>query len=1116
MQVITKLLSKIPEFAEISKSVDRSKTPIAVSGLSAIHRAHFFVGLRGKSVAVLLCADEFEGQRLQKDLANLTGEEVGLLVPRPFVFHKVDSQSHQWEEQRIALLSGLLEGKVTIIVATIEGVLQSTLSPETLRATSIPIQLGAQVDLSDLTQRLAQCGYTRADQVEGVGQFSVRGGILDVFPPNSPNPYRIDFFGDEVDSMGEFDPLTQRRTQNVKEITLLPVRESGNASFFDYLPEGSRVVFADCNRIADRAKTWLLQLEEDMKIALEEGGTPPDFSHLAITYPQFIHKIEGYPVLFFESFALSSYPMSPQGLFSLTAKQIPPFGGNLDNAVTDIKFLASEGGTTLVLLASQSRAETLLELLEQEGLRATLDYDLKKIPQKGKITIALGGLSAGFEYSSAKIAMLTEGQSLAKPTTKKKVTNREKLKSYADLSVGDLVVHEQHGIGRFMGMEQITNDGVAKDYVKIAYAGTDTLFVPATQLDQVSKYIGGGEGGSTSKSLSKLGSGRWEKAKRSAKASVADLAQGLIKLYAERQRLKGFAFSPDTTWQKEFEDSFEFSETEDQLRSTEELKRDMESEMPMERLLCGDVGYGKTEVAFRGMMKCVQESKQAAILVPTTVLARQHYLTAMKRFANYPINIDMVSRNRTQAQMKETLRKVKEGEVDILIGTHRLFQKDLEFRDLGLLIVDEEQRFGVAQKEKLKEKFSRVDVLTLSATPIPRTLNMALSGLRDMSTLEQPPANRQPVQTYVMEEDAGVLRDAMLRELERGGQVIYLHNRVDTIARTARKVAELVGEDGVVAVAHGKMDADEIHRVMTDMTDGTVNILVCTTIIETGIDLPNANALIITDADKLGLAQLHQIRGRVGRSTRRAYAYLTYREGKILSEVATKRLSALREFAQFGSGFKIAMRDLEIRGAGNVLGPEQSGFVLSVGYDLYLKLLEEAVLTAQGLPLPVKKDCLIDIAVSASIPNRYVPMDEQRMDLYRQIASIQNKEDQEDLVDELIDRFGEPPRSVLNLIEVAMIRTKACECKLSSIVQKRDLLRFHVTEFDLPLISAICGVPQYLKKLTFVAGDNPHLLLRLPPKAQLLDVARDFLEEMSMQKSLLSQETGKSFSSEEK
>ena len=725
-----------------------------------------------------------------------------------------------------------------------------------------------------------------------------------------------------------------------------------------------------------------------------------------------------------------------------------------------------------------------------------MDFQLHDLPAYGQAVIAVGGLTAGMEYPVGRLAVLTEGQSLlGKKRKSKPVTNRQKLDSYADLSPGDLVVHEHHGVGRFLEMTKMTVDGVEKDYVKIAYAGADVLYVPATQLDLVSKYIGSGEDANETKKLSKLGGTDWEKAKTRAKKAVKDLAKGLIQLYAQRQRQPGFAFSPDSPWMKEFEDEFEYAETDDQLRCIEEIKRDMEQPRPMDRLLNTRSSVGKTEVAFRAIMKCVLDGKQAAVLVPTTVLARQHYLSAKQRFAKYPVEIDVVSRFRTAAQMKDTLRRLAAGQIDLLIGTHRLFQKDVQFKDLGLLVIDEEQRFGVAHKEKLKELSRQVDVLTLSATPIPRTLNMALSGIRDMSTLEEPPLDRQPVQTYVLEHDWGVISDAMRRELERGGQVFYLHNRVETITRTAARIKEMLGEDTVVAVAHGKMSQEELNDVMTRMSDGEIDVLVCTTIIETGIDIPNVNTLIIEDADHMGLAQLHQIRGRVGRSTRRAYAYLTYRRGKVLTEVASKRLGAIREFAEFGSGFKIAMRDLEIRGAGNVLGPEQSGFLLSVGYDMYLKLLEEAVLEERGEKPQRPTECAADLSVAASIPDRYVPSPEQRMDLYRRIAAIRSEADADDVVDELIDRYGDPPRTVNNLISVALLRAHAADNGISEISQKGTNLNFYLDGFDLQRVSALCAMEKYKSRLLFSAGEKPYLALRLKKGEDALKLGRKLVED---------------------
>ena len=645
----------------------------------------------------------------------------------------------------------------------------------------------------------------------------------------------------------------------------------------------------------------------------------------------------------------------------------------------------------------------------------------------------------------------------------------------------------------------MTVDGADRDYIKIAYAGSDCLYVPATQLDLVSKYIGGGgdEDGRRTR-LNKLGGTEWQKQKTRAKAAAKDLAKGLIALYAQRQRQPGFAFSPDSPWQQEFEDAFDYTETDDQLKCVAEIKKDMERPIPMDRLLCGDVGYGKTEVALRAVMKCILDGKQAAILVPTTVLAQQHYATAVSRFRGFPVTVKVLSRFQTPGQSRQILRDLAAGKVDLLIGTHRLLQKDIVFKDLGLLIIDEEQRFGVSHKEKLKEMAKQVDVLTLSATPIPRTLNMALSGIRDMSTLEEPPQDRQPVQTYVLEHDWGILCDAMRRELERGGQVYYLHNRVETIDRTAARIKEMLGQDVNVVVGHGKMTEQQLTSVMQQMIDGEAEVMVCTTIIETGIDIPNVNTLIIEDADRYGLSQLHQIRGRIGRSARRAYAYMTYRRGKVLSEIASKRLTAIKEYVEFGSGFKIAMRDLEIRGAGNLLGPEQSGYMMSVGYDMYLQLLEDAVLEEKGEGKKVAAECSADLTVNANIPERYVPSAEQRMDLYRRIAAVRGPEDASDLMDELMDRYGDIPQSVHTLLDVALLRAAASKAGISDISQRGDAVKFTVARFDVGAIGRVCSSPKYRQRLQLAAGDTPSLTLRLRPKEQVLAAALELVEDLEL------------------
>ena len=1159
MKPLLSALNDIPEYRSLLAAIDNGACPAAFSGLSAVHRAHFAAGIRQElnRPVVVVCADEGEAERMARDLAALSGEEVRTLSAREFTFHNAAVVSRQYEHRRLSTLRALAAGECPLLVCTVESILQRTIPKTLLTQAAQVVRMGERYDLGELAGTLAAAGYTRCEQVEGVGQFALRGGILDFFSPAHPKPVRVEFFGDEIDAMGLFDPDTQRRIENLGAAEILPAAEvlpqftpggygglldgldrlisqakrrkgsetlvqtleedrerlSASTAFpamdryialiypvmataADYFPEDAVVVLSESPRVAERGKSYLWQLGEDAKALMERGELAGELADFARTFEELTEVLADWPVCYLDAFTSSRYPQRPRTLLNLLTKQLPSYGASLETAVSDLAHYVSDGFRTVVLVSSEQRALNLQALLREQKMTTAVDFQLHELPGYGKAVIAVGGLTAGMEYPVGRFAVLTEGQSLlGKKRRSKPVTNRQKLGSYADLSPGDLVVHEHHGVGRFLEMTKMTVDGVQKDYVKIAYAGADVLYVPATQLDLVSKYIGSGEDAQETRKLSRLGGTDWEKAKTRAKKAVKDLAKGLIQLYAERQRQPGFAFSPDSPWMKEFEDEFEYAETDDQLRCIAEIKQDMEQARPMDRLLCGDVGYGKTEVAFRAIMKCVLDGKQAAILVPTTVLARQHYLTAKQRFAKYPVEIDVVSRFRTHTQMKDTLRRLEQGGIDLLIGTHRLFQKDVKFKDLGLLVIDEEQRFGVQHKEKLKELSKQVDVLTLSATPIPRTLNMALSGIRDMSTLEEPPMDRQPVQTYVLEHDWGVLSDAMRRELERGGQVYYLHNRVETITRTAARIKEMLGEDVAVAVAHGKMSQEELNDVMTRMSDGEVDVLVCTTIIETGIDIANANTLIIEDADHMGLAQLHQIRGRVGRSTRRAYAYLTYRRGKVLTEVASKRLGAIREFAEFGSGFKIAMRDLEIRGAGNVLGPEQSGFLLSVGYDMYLKLLEEAVLEERGEKPERPTECAADLSVAASIPDRYVPSPEQRMDLYRRIAAIRSEADADDVMDELIDRYGDPPRTVNNLISVALLRADAARNGISQIDQKGANLNFYLDQFDLQRVSALCGLEKYRSRLLFSAGERPYLALRLKKGEDALKFGRKLVED---------------------
>ncbi len=1111
MELLLKKLLEIPEANSLATVVEGNGCPAAVTGLASVHKAQMAaaLALRTGKPLVMVCTDEGEANRLAGDLETLLGISALRLYARELFIRPGAVASRQWEMARIGALYALAKGEGRLVVCTAEGLLQKTAPAQRLLDSALTLEIGGRWDLSELPLRLVAAGYTRCDQVEGVGQFALRGGILDVFSPLMEEPVRCEFFDDEIDSLGSFDTTTQRRTKNLDSALVLPAAElpgdTPPASAFNCLPADALICLCETSRITERVKNVLFQAKEDTESLLAAGEPNGDLMRLLLSQNEWLSQLERFSVCMMEALPTSRYPLNPRTLLTISAKQLSAYGGSLDAAAGDLEHYRSAGFAALLLCGNPTRAKNLQRMLQERDIPAALDFDGKALPQPGEVRLTVGALSAGAEYPQLSLAILTEGQLTAAASGKAparravKKDSRQKLLSYTDLTPGDLVVHAHHGIGRFEGMRKMPVDGVEKDYIKIAYAGGDSLYVPATQLDLVSKYIGGGgEDSQRPAKLNKLGGADWTKQKARAKAAAKDLAKGLIALYAERQRRPGFAFSPDSPWQREFEEAFDYAETDDQLRCIEEIKKDMERPVPMDRLLCGDVGYGKTEVALRAVMKCVLDGKQAAILVPTTVLAQQHFNTAVNRFRSFPVEIRVLSRFQTPGQARQILSDLRTGRIDLLIGTHKLLQKDIQFKDLGLLIVDEEQRFGVSHKEKLKEMARQVDVLTLSATPIPRTLNMALSGIRDMSTLEEPPHNRQPVQTYVVEHSWPMLADAMRREIDRGGQVYYLHNRVESIDLTASRIQKLLGEAVKVVVGHGKMSEQQLSSVMEQMVEGEAQVLVCTTIIETGIDIANVNTLIIEDADKMGLSQLHQLRGRIGRSARRAYAYLTYRPGKVLTEIAAKRLTAIKEYVEFGSGFKIAMRDLEIRGAGNLLGPEQSGYMMSVGYDMYLQLLEDAVLEEQGGKKAVATECAADLTVNANIPDRYVPSAEQRMDLYRRIAAIRSQENAADLIDELMDRYGDPPKSVYTLLDVALLRSSAARAGISDISQRGDKLRFLIADFAVEAIAKVCAMPKYRQRLNLAAGEKPALTLTLRPKEPVLEAALTLVEDLSL------------------
>lgn len=1160
MDRLTQLILDLPEMNPLPTMLDAGSLPALVTGLAPIHRAHLVSAMHEKveMPAFIVCADDTAAEQMAGSISTFLNIKVPVILSRELSLYATESVSRSAEQKRIAAFFALATGTCPICVCTMSALLLRSMPSDELVSCAFELKAQDSISMELVLQKLFDCGYTAATAVEGVGQFSHRGGILDFFSPNYDQPVRVEFWGDDIDTLGFFDVSSQRRIENISSCTVLPASEilssttdGGNLALIkklkalhkklqskninteklqaqitqdierlennialpsadryvsmiykkascvmDYIPYDAMVFLDQPAKIVEHGREYLRELQQDSESLVSVGALVPELCTFAVPAEDVWQKLAEFPIIMLDAFALSRLPIEPQSIISAKAKQITCYSGNgelvCDEAINykNLKF------STIILASDERRAKLLQNILTDKGVSAYLDLQLSKIPERGQCAITIGGLAFGFEYESLRVAVLSDAQFVRRSDKKRRLSaaipaeKKKKISSYADLSVGDYVVHELHGIGKFLGIQKMPIDGAMKDYVKIQYAGTDSLYVPATQLDYVNKYIGGGE--EKIVKLSKMGGTDWKKTKSRAKTAAKEMAKELIALYAERRQKKGFAFSPDTTWQSEFEDSFGFVETDDQIRSVSEIKADMESDIPMDRLLCGDVGFGKTEVALRAVMKCVMDGKQAAILVPTTVLAQQHYQTAMQRFFGYPVKIDVLSRFRTPAQMKNTLRSLHDGGIDIIIGTHRLLQKDVIFKDLGLLIVDEEQRFGVSHKERLREMAKQVDTLLLSATPIPRTLNMAMSGIRDMSTLEEPPQNRQPVQTYVMEHSFDMVCDAIKREVLRGGQVFYLHNRTESIDSVAFKISRALPEVSV-AVAHGKMSQEQLGAVMEDMVSGEVSVLVCTTIIETGIDIPNVNTLIIEDADKLGLAQLHQIRGRVGRSGRRANAYLTFRRGKVLSETAEKRLSTIREFAEFNSGVKIAMRDLEIRGAGNLLGTSQSGHMIDVGYDMYLKLLEEAVLEERGEPVPKRADCAADFAVSANIPEEYIRSSEQRMDIYRKIAVIRTEAEADDLIDEIIDRFGDPPSGVSALVQVALLRGEAGRAGIRDISQRQGNLRFVFEDFDMNKISKLYSQNKYKGRIKVEAGNIPCVSLRLKIKKYAVDEARAFI-----------------------
>lgn len=1142
MSCFSGMLASNAGFASLLRASEKNMLPAGVTGLSYLNKVHLIHSLceESKARAIIITGDEGEAVKIKEDLNTLFASEDTLLYPaRDFSLSSTAGQSREYEHLRLGVLGRMLEGDYKAVVCSIEAAMQFTIPPDVLLSRSFVIEQGMDISIEKAREILVNAGYSPCEMVEGSGQFAVRGGILDFYPPDAPNPIRAEFWGDSIDTMGYFEIVSQRRTENVDKIKITPsvevltgdglklsekieklaaslrgkavkARQALNrdaemlhsglkpASTDKYIPliyenpstvlnyaDDALLFVSDTAKVKERGNAAQTLLLEDIKDFLESGELCRGLDRFALTWAEMKDEYEQRGAIYLDTFARGSFDTPIKTLINMDGRTLAPWGGDYSLLKEDIVPALQSGWCVAVMAGTEKAAQALCEMLSEDGIPAAAYSEYPSSFLKKSVNVLSGGLSGGLEYPAEKFMLISRGRaSLLKPKQiSRKKRSKEGFNSLDELHRGDYIVHSVHGIGIFDGITKLEVGGVTKDYIKIKYAKEDVLFVPVTQLDLVSKYVGPGEEGRAVK-INKLGTQEWKKTRTRVRSAVKDMAKELIKLYAARQNAPGYAFMPDTDMQNDFERRFAYDETDDQLRSIYEIKHDMEKKCPMDRLLCGDVGFGKTEVALRAAFKCIAEGKQCAMLVPTTVLAFQHYQTIIKRFEGFPVEVEMISRFRTAKQQEQIIKGLKRGSIDMIVGTHRLISKDVEFKDLGLVIVDEEQRFGVAQKEKLKERFPNVDVLTLSATPIPRTLNMAMSGIRDMSMLEEAPQDRHPVQTYVIEHDMGIIAQALEKELRRGGQAYYLHNRVDTIERTAAKIQELLPE-ARIGIAHGKMTEEALSTVWKNLLEGEIDILVCTTIIETGVDVPNANTLIVENADRLGLAQLHQIRGRVGRSARRASAYLTFTRGKELSDVATRRLTAIREYTEFGSGFKIAMRDLEIRGAGNILGAQQHGHMEAVGYDLYLKMLARAVSEEKGevSDKEPEQECLIDIQIQAHIPDDYIESVPQRLAAYRRIADIRNPDDADDVVDEFIDRYGDPPPCVEGLIRVALLRNTAISQGIYEIGQKGDCVLLYSENINMKKVSVLGK--EMKGRILVGAGKKPYISVKssedMPP-----------------------------------
>ena len=1184
MRAITTPLHELDQFEAINEYLEKPFACAEVTGCVDSQKLHFIDGLGADfKYRIIVTYSDLRAKEIYEDY-KFYDRNVTVYPAKDLIFYQADVHSNEIVRQRIRTMRRLIEGRPVTVVTTFSALMVPQIRPEIIKEHILEIDRHKPIDETEIAKKLITMGYVRNYQVEGPGEFSVRGDIVDVFDLTEENPYRIELWGDEIQSIRSFDILSQRSLEKLESIEIYPASEiildekrleqgfekiqedtdrivkklrdefktkeahqlksqtdelreqlfelktvvnvesyiryfyEDTVTMQEMFPKGkSRIFIDEPQRVQEHAWAVETEFKDSMTHRAEKGYVLPGQMDILYSIDNVIARMGNGRRVLISSLQMpkSQNLFSPEKSFDIRARSIAPYNNSFESLVSDLKNYAKNGFRVLILSGSRTRAKRIVDDLRDNMVTAFYSEDPGRVLKPGEIMTYYGRILKGFEYPEIKFAVIAESDIFTEHTKKRRKKKSdfkgEKISSFSDLKIGDYVVHEDHGLGIYRGIEKIESDHVVRDYIKIEYGDGGNLYVLATGLGVIQKYASGGDDETTHKpKLNKLGSVEWSRTKSKVKAAVEEVAQDLVELYAKRQESKGYQFSKDTVWQQEFEDAFPYQETEDQLTAIEDTKHDMESSIIMDRLVCGDVGFGKTEIAIRAAFKAVQDGKQVAVLVPTTILAQQHYNTFSERMRDFPVRVDLLSRFRTPAEQKKTIVDLKKGLVDIVIGTHRLLSKDVQYKDLGLLVVDEEQRFGVTHKEKIKTMKENIDVLTLSATPIPRTLHMSLVGIREMSVLEEAPNDRLPIQTFVCEYNDEMVREAISRELARNGQVYYVYNRVSTIADVAAQIQKLVPEANV-AFAHGQMKESELERIMYDFIDGTIDVLVSTTIIETGLDISNVNTMIIHDSDKMGLSQLYQLRGRVGRSNRTAYAFLMYKKDKMLKEVAEKRLSAIREFTDLGSGFKIAMRDLEIRGAGSLLGRKQSGHMQAVGYDLYCKMLGEAVRHKKSEDLGETQDYTlddintsIDLDVSAFIPDTYIMNEEQKLEIYKRIASIENQGESDEMKDELLDRFGEVPETAINLLRISLLRARAHELYILEIKGGSGIIEIKISPSAKIDSGKIPGfVSSYKGNMAFHSAGVPAFVYKYkkdnnPAKAekQLLEDVENIIEKM--------------------